>query len=270
MESNLSKRVKDKVRGVVDLKKCRPGFISVCGRGTQEECFERMLFGSKRGYAERVLSVKKGDIGFLYNIDTHVLFGVFEAVSDGTIGIEPDAWGGSFPAQVRIDWIEKCEPIENARSLFRKLGIKFGSTLLTLAQTDNLRKAFERVSPLEEDFRKKYPAKYRALDGHYVRTKSEVIIDNWLYNKRIVHAYERKLPIEEDMYCDFFLPQGECYIEYWGMQDAEYSKRKRKKQELYRRYGLNLIELNEKDIQNIDDVLPKKLREFLPSTFKIA
>lgn len=252
------------------MKDVKQGFILICSRGTQEECFKRMLIGSTWDYKERVLKVKKGDVGFLYNIDTHVLFGVFEAVSDGAVEIEPDAWEGSFPTQVRIDWIEKHEPIENARSLFRKLNIKFGSLLLTSEQADNLRKAFERVPVFEEDFRKKYPAKYRALDGHYVRTKSEVIIDNWLYNKRIVHAYERKLPIEEDMFCDFFLPQCECYIEYWGMQDAEYSKRKRKKQDLYRKYGLPLIELSEKGIQNIDDVLPKKLRKFLPSTFKIT
>ena len=187
------------------------------------------MFGSTMDYKERVLSVKKGDIGFLYNIDTHVLFGVFEAVSDGTFEIEPDAWRGSFPLQVRIDWIEKCEPIENARSLFRKLNIKFGRLLLTFEQADNLRKAFERVPPLEEDFRKKYPAKYRAQDGHYVRTKSEVIIDNWLYNHLIVHAYERKLPIDEDVYCDFYVPQGKCYIEYWGMQNTEYLERKKKK-----------------------------------------
>ena len=208
------------------MKDVKKGFVFICSQGTQEECFKRMLVGSTMDYKERVLSVKKGDIGFLYNIDTHVLFGVFEAVSDGTFEIEPDAWRGSFPLQVRIDWIEKCEPIENARSLFRKLNIKFGRLLLTFEQADNLRKVFERVPPLEEDFRKKYPAKYRTLDGHYVRTKSEVIIDNWLYNKRIVHAYERKLPIDEDVYCDFFIPEGKCYMEYWGMQDAEYLKRK--------------------------------------------
>jgi len=54
------------------------------------------------------------------------------------------------------------------------------------------------------------------------------------------------------------------------MQDAEYLKRKERKRHLYRRYGLDLIELSEKDIQNIDDVLPKKLRKFVPSTFKIT
>jgi hypothetical protein len=133
-----------------------------------------------------------------------------------------------------------------------------------------LRSAFERVLASEEDFRKKYPRKYRAQDDHYVRTKSETIIDNWLYNHIIVHAYERKVPIKEDMYCDFFIPQGKCYIEYWGLKEEEYLKRKKKKHDLYLKHELDLIELTERDIENIDDVLPKKLMKFLPTTFKIA
>jgi len=80
----------------------------------------------------------------------------------------------------------------------------------------------------------------------------------------------KQLPIEEDMYCDFFIPQGKCYIEYWGMTDEEYLKRKKKKRDLYTKHKLNLIKLTEKDIENIDDVLPKKLMKFLPTTFKIT
>lgn len=229
-----------------------------------------MLFGSTLEYKDRVFNVRKGDLGFLYNLDTDVVFGVFEAISNGSLGIEPRAWKGRFPAQVRVGWMEKCAPIKEAKSLFRKLRIKFGNLLLTSQQVNNLRSAFERVPTSEEDFRKKYPRKYRAQDGHYVRTKSETIIDNWLYNHLIVHAYERKVPIEEDMYCDFFIPQGKCYIEYWGMEDEEYLKRKKKKRNLYLKYSLNLIELTEKDIENIDDVLPKKLMKFFPSAFRIT
>lgn len=74
---------------MVDLKNVKQGFIFVCSRGTQEECFKRMLFGSTWDYEERVLKIKKGDVGYLYNLDTHVLFGVFEAVSNGALEIEP-------------------------------------------------------------------------------------------------------------------------------------------------------------------------------------
>ena len=115
----------------------------------------------------------------------------------------------------------------------------------------------------EEDFRHKFIAKHRATDGHFVRSKAEMIIDNWLYMAEIVHAYERKLPIEEDMYCDFYIPTGKVYIEFWGLENNEkYLIRKKAKRELYNKYNFNLIELEEKDVLNLDDMLPKLLLKF--------
>ena len=79
----------------------------------------------------------------------------------------------------------------------------------------------------------------------------------------LAHAYERRLPIEEEVYCDFYLPVGKVYIEYWGFEnDPKYIERKKIKQEIYKKYEFNLIELNDPDIQNLDDVLPKKLLQF--------
>lgn len=110
------------------------------------------------------------------------------------------------------------------------------------------------------DFRSKFPATHRPQDGHMVRSRGEMLIDDFLYQQGIVHAYERKVPIEEDMYCDFWLPTGKVYIEYWGIEDQEkYKERKRKKKELYEKYELNLIELSNKDVENLDDVLPRLL-----------
>lgn len=115
----------------------------------------------------------------------------------------------------------------------------------------------------EIGFREKFPAKHRATDGHLVRSKSELLIDNWLYPARIVHAYERKLPVEEVLYSDFYIPAGNVYIEYWGVEsDLRYSMRKTKKLEIYNKYGCNLIELTDKEILNLDDNLPRRLLEF--------
>lgn len=117
-------------------------------------------------------------------------------------------------------------------------------------------------------FRDKYEAKQRTIDGHYVRSRAEMLIDNWLYHNGIVHAYERRLPIEEECYCDFYIPQGAgrpqaVYIEYWGMEDKpDYVARKKTKLETYRRNEIPLIELVDADINNLDDVLPKKLLQF--------
>lgn len=120
----------------------------------------------------------------------------------------------------------------------------------------------------KDNFREKFEAKHRTIDGHYVRSKAEMLIDNWLYQYGLIHAYERKLPIDEDVYCDFYIPSGNgrpqaVYIEFWGLEnDPKYTARKNKKIEIYKREGLSLIELNDADLQNIDDILAKKLRQF--------
>ena len=111
-------------------------------------------------------------------------------------------------------------------------------------------------------FRDKFQAHLRAKDGHLVRSKSELIIDNYLYDAKIVHAYERKVQVEENIYCDFYIPTGKVYIEFWGMNDEKYLARKRRKVDIYKKYSLNLIELTEKDISSLDDTLPGKLRNF--------
>ncbi|WP_343781417.1 glycerol kinase [Virgibacillus salarius] len=122
----------------------------------------------------------------------------------------------------------------------------------------------EEIEPKSNvHFRQKYEAKHRAADGHYVRSRAEMLIDNWLYMSGIVHAYERKLPIEEDVYTDFYLPVGRVYIEYWGLEDnPKYKARKQEKLKIYEKYGFNLIQLKDADIQNLDDILPKKLLKF--------
>lgn len=115
----------------------------------------------------------------------------------------------------------------------------------------------------EKGFREKFEAKHRATDGHFVRSKAEMLIDNWLYMAEIVHAYERKLPIEEDVYCDFYIPTGKVYIEYWGFEnEPKYLKRKETKREIYEKYGFNLIELKDQHVQNLDDFLPKLLLKY--------
>lgn len=96
-----------------------------------------------------------------------------------------------------------------------------------------------------------------------VRSRAEVIIDNALYDYKLAHAYERKVPIEEDLYSDFFIPTENVYIEFWGLEnDPKYSERKKVKISIYKKYDFKLIELTDDDISNLDDHLPKKLLKF--------
>jgi len=156
----------------------------------------------------------------------------------------------------------------------KKSGIPFVRWPESIIESKSLKETIGHVKGTEEEqapeptenesnnlgFREKFKAKHRAADGHFVRSKAEMLIDNWLYMAEIVHAYERKLPIEEDVYSDFYIPTGKVYIEYWGYEnDPKYLARKKKKIELYNKYGFNLIELQDKEVQNLDDILPRML-----------
>ena len=138
-------------------------------------------------------------------------------------------------------------------------------------KSDERKSANYKASEIEAEetnFRSKFPATFRAEDGHMVRSKAEQIIDNWLYHKGIVHAYERRVPIEEEVYCDFFIPIGQkVWIEFWGLDETKYLKRKELKKKFYQAHKKNLIELTDKDIENLDDNMPIKLRKYLPPTF---
>jgi len=109
-------------------------------------------------------------------------------------------------------------------------------------------------------YRRKFPANFRAVDGHSLRSKAEVLIDNWLYLADIAHAYERRLPIEEDVYSTFYIPSGKIYVELWEHEnDPVCKKLKQQKQQVYAKYGLTLLELSENDLANLDDALPRLL-----------
>ena len=72
------------------------------------------------------------------------------------------------------------------------------------------------------------------------------------------------MPIKEDIYCDFYIPKGKVYVEFWGLEDDEaYIKRKEQKIGLYKKYNLNLIETDNDKIGNLDDHLSKGLFKFL-------
>lgn len=155
----------------------------------------------------------------------------------------------------------------------KKSGIPFVRWPASILESKSLLETIEQLKgnqesknvdeTIEIDFRHKFEAKHRSTDGHFVRSKAEMLIDNYLYMAGIVHAYERKLPIEEEQYSDFYIPSGNVYIEYWGYENEEkYLARKKIKIEIYEKYGFNLIQLQDKEVQNLDDYLPRALLKF--------
>lgn len=87
--------------------------IWICSNKTQNECLERNLFGDKSDYFRK--RVRKGEFCFLYNCQTDTLFGVFVAVSDPGWNLEPEAWDGEFPYQIRVAPLGEIKAVKNAK-----------------------------------------------------------------------------------------------------------------------------------------------------------
>lgn len=133
----------------------------------------------------------------------------------------------------------------------------------TAPSKESVKKSFD-----DEDYRKQWLAEHQCDDGHYVRSYSELLIDNWLYNNGYVHAYEKSVFMITDpdavVLSDFYLPGGDVYIEFWGLNDDQrYLDRKAKKIKMYTENNLNLISLEEADVKRLNDIMPRKLFPFI-------
>ncbi|MBU0628278.1 MAG: hypothetical protein KKC75_03755 [Nanoarchaeota archaeon] len=96
---------------------------------------------------------------------------------------------------------------------------------------------------------------FQAKDGHFLRSRAEKLIDDKLNSLGVGHIVEKK--IANSRYkCDWYLPDFDVYIEYWGLSGKEsYDKRKDKKIRIYKNNGLKLISL----YPNKTDKLERKL-----------
>lgn len=107
-----------------------------------------------------------------------------------------------------------------------------------------------------------YESDFVCDDGHLVKSPYEKIIDNWLYQEGIQHAYEVKIDIDKDkdLTPDFYIPEyngtKDIYIEFWGYDasNIKYQQRKEYKLEVYpklvKRDGITVVYLNKKEVEN--------------------
>lgn len=105
------------------------GFIFACTYRSLKECFERKLIGTTRVYGPIVIRIRAGDLLFLNDLNSDVLYGVLKAVSDGGFNLQPEAWNGRYPYQVRFKILGDVIKIGNARNILRKFGIKRSTPL---------------------------------------------------------------------------------------------------------------------------------------------
>lgn len=152
------------------------------------------------------------------------------------------------------------------------ISIYFSIRIMELQQLKNsldeykLKHNDEKNTISDIDFRKKWPANYRSEDGHYVRSKSEMLIDNWLYSHGICHAYEKSVYSNsgtEQFICDFYVPSYNTYLEYWGLDNhlnSYYHEKKIIKENFYKSNNYKLVGINEDQIMLLDDIFGRLFR----------
>ncbi len=251
-------------------------YIFECNDVTGFECFERNLFGASAAWP---LSVRTGDLCFLFNYygrEKHV-FGVYQATCDGARDIVPEAWGGSYRNQVRVQLVSKerlAVPRANIGKIvtdpasMRVRNRLFGAPAQELLGyfAGSYAQGFEagrKMDAMEEDFRLRYPRQFHCSDGHDVRSLSEQSIDEWLASHQVYHEYERLANVPEHLVPDFTVYSADrrpVFIEFWGMMDDPlYQQRRIRKCEVYHRHRCVLIELYQDDLRNLDFALRTKL-----------
>ncbi len=73
------------------------------------------------------------------------------------------------------------------------------------------------LKSIKQNYKHKITTSFKCLDGHIVRSKGELIIDNHLHHLGIEHEYENTTKIwDKSIKYDWHLLKYEIYIEYWG------------------------------------------------------
>jgi len=122
------------------------GFIFACTDKSESECLQRSLFATEKMYGPVVIRIREGDLLFLNNLDTDILYGVFQAISCGNLNMEPDAFGGRYPYQVKVNPLGEIIALNNAKKLLQGKGIK-RNTPIFKGKLISLLKDFGHNSP---------------------------------------------------------------------------------------------------------------------------
>ena len=105
--------------------------------------------------------------------------------------------------------------------------------------------------------------KIRTKDGTWVQSDGERRIAEILAASTIRYRYDERFRILDGYAIrpDFYLPEYDVYIEYWGMDTADYKIGMLKKQKLYQQQGKKLISLYPDDKPQMKEVLLGKLEQ---------
>jgi hypothetical protein len=114
---------------------------------------------------------------------------------------------------------------------------------------------------------------HQTRKGETVKSGGERILADYFYRNKIRYEYEKAAIGDSGRMIsrpDFYLPDYDVYVEYWGMADTEDSKERKEyarsmelKMARYRENGIKFISIYPREIDSIDSVFQKKLKDAL-------
>ncbi len=101
----------------------------------------------------------------------------------------------------------------------------------------------------------------RARDGTLVQSDGERRIADYLRANHIAYRYDERFRIIDGYAIrpDFYLPERDVYIEYWGMDTADYKIGMLKKQQIYQQTGKRLVSISFREKNRLEEILSEKL-----------
>ena len=105
----------------------------------------------------------------------------------------------------------------------------------------------------------------RTAGGTAVQSRGEKRIAEFLEAEGIAYVYDERYRVSgaDLIRPDFYLPEFDLYIEYFGMDTPEYNEKRRRKQVLYQRAGKRLISVSFCDDADLVGVLRAKLSRYI-------
>lgn len=117
---------------------------------------------------------------------------------------------------------------------------------------------FRRAEPADDLFAQQEG--FAAPDGHQHNSRLALQVCHWLYLAGISHATHKRLPVAEELFADFYLPQYQVFVECWDSAGAGLAQRMRRR-DLYQRLGFSVIDVEPEADDRVDELMTRAVRK---------